>query len=82
MLYVCCMQRIQHIFDRHTSEYKCISWVKHLNQYCYDSSYASMLITMLMTMLMTIVNRSSLDYKVVSRSTLFRVSLCSSESYR
>ena len=49
---------------------------------CYDSSYASMLIAMLMTMLMTIVDRSSLDYRVVSRSTLFRVSLCSSESYR
>ncbi len=53
---------------------------------CYDSSYASMLIAMLMTMLMTmfltIVNRSSLDYRVVSKSTLFRVSLCSSESYR
>jgi len=49
---------------------------------CYDSSYASMLIAMLMAMLMTIVDRSSLDYRVVSRSTLFRVSLCSSESYR
>ncbi len=53
---------------------------------CYDSSYASMLIAMLMTMLMTmfltIVDRSSLDYRVVSKSTLFRVSLCSSESYR
>ncbi len=53
---------------------------------CYDSSYASMLIAMLMTMLMTmflaIVDRSSLDYWVVSKSTLFRISLCSSESYR
>ncbi len=53
---------------------------------CYDSSYASMLIAMLMTMLMTmfltIVDRSSLDYRVVLKSTLFRVSLCSSESYR
>ncbi len=53
---------------------------------CYDSSYASMLIAMLMTMLMTmfltIVDRSSLDYQVVSKPTLFRVSLCSSESYR
>ena len=37
---------------------------------CYDSSYASMLIAMLMT----IIDCSSLDYKVVSRSTLFRVS--------
>ncbi len=54
----------------------------HLHEYCYDSSYASMLIAMLMTMLMTIIDCSSLDYKVVSRSTLFRVSLCSSESYR
>ncbi len=55
-------------------------------QSCYDSSYASMLIAMLMTMLMTmfltIVNRSSLDYRVVLKSTLFRISLCSSESYR
>ncbi len=49
---------------------------------CYDSSYASMLIAMLMTMLMTIINRSPLDYKVVSRSTLFRISLCFSESYK
>ncbi len=53
---------------------------------CYDPSYASMLIAMLMTMLMTmfltIAGRSSLDYRVVSKSTLFRVSLCSSESYR
>ena len=53
---------------------------------CYDSSYAPMLIAMLMTMLMTmfltIVDRSSLDYRVVSKSTLFRVSLCSSKSYR
>ena len=53
---------------------------------CYDSSYTSMLIAMLMTMLMimflTIADRSSLDYRVVSKSFLFRVSLCSSESYR
>ncbi len=53
---------------------------------CYDSSYASMLIamlmTMLMTMFMTIVDCSSLDYWIVSKSTLFRVSLCSSESYK
>jgi len=53
---------------------------------CYDSSYASMLITMLMTMLitmfLTIVDRSSLDYQVVSKSTLFRVNLCFSESYK
>jgi len=53
-----------------------------LRDECYDSSYASMLIAMLMTMLMTIVDRSSLDYRVVPRSILFRVSLCSSESYR
>jgi len=51
-------------------------------QSCYDSSYASMLIAMLMTMLMTIADRSPLDYRVVPRPTLFRVSLCSSESYR
>ncbi len=51
-------------------------------EHCYDSSYASMLIAMLITMLMTIVGRSPLGYRVVSRSILFRVSLCSSESYR
>ncbi len=45
---------------------------------CYDSSYASTLIAMLMT----IVDRSSLGYRVVSRSTLFRISLCFSESYK
>ena len=62
--------------------------------FCYDSSYASSLIAMLMTMLMTIlmtmlmtilraiVDRSSLEHRLVSKSTLFRVSLCSSESYR
>ena len=49
---------------------------------CYDSSYASMLIAMLVAMLMTIAGRSPLDYRVVPRPTLFRVSLCSSESYR
>ncbi len=55
-------------------------------QYCYDSSYASMLIAMLMTMsmtmFMTIVDRSSLGYWIVSKPTLFRISLCFSESYR
>jgi len=45
---------------------------------CYNSSYASTLIAILMT----IVDCSSLNYKVVSRSTLFRISLCFSESYR
>ncbi len=54
--------------------------------HCYDSSYASMLIAMLMTMLMimflTIIDRSSLDYWIVSKSILFRISLCSSESYK
>jgi len=57
---------------------------------CYDSSYASSLIAMLMTMLMTmlmailraIVDRSSLEHRLVPKSTLFRVSLCSPESYR
>ncbi len=61
-----------------------LSWLHH--HVCYNSSYASMLIAMLMTMLMTmfltIVDRSSLGYRVVSKSTLFRISLCSSESYR
>ncbi len=57
---------------------------------CYDSSYAPSLIAMLMTMLMimlmtilrAIVDRSSLEHRLVPKSTLFRVSLCSSESYR
>jgi len=49
---------------------------------CYDSSYAPMLIAMLMAMLMTIADRSPLGYRIVSRPTLFRISLCSSESYR
>ncbi len=56
------------------------------HSYCYDSSYASSLIAMLMTMLMTIlraiVDRSSLEHRLVSKSILFRVSLCSSESYK
>ncbi len=46
--------------------------------FCYDSSYAPMLVAMLMT----IIGRSPLGYRVVPRPTLFRVSLCSSESYR
>ncbi len=53
---------------------------------CYDSSYTSSLITMLMTMLMTIlraiVDRLSLEHKLVLKSILFKVSLCSSESYK
>ncbi len=61
-----------------------------VSQFCYDSSYASSLIAMLMTMLMTmlmailraIADRSSLEHRLVPKSTLFRVSLCSSESYR
>ncbi len=61
-----------------------------LLEYCYDSSYASSLIAMLMTMLMimlmtilrAIVDRSSLEHRLVPKSTLFRISLCSSESYR
>ncbi len=60
------------------------------NEYCYDSSYApsliAMLVTMLMTMLMTILraiaDRSPLEHRLVPKPTLFRVSLCSSESYR
>ncbi len=57
---------------------------------CYDSSYASSLIVMLMIMLMTmlmtilraIVDCLSLKHRLVLKSTLFRISLCSSESYR
>ncbi len=50
--------------------------------YCYDPSYAPMLVAMLVAMLMTIAGRSPLGYRVVPRPTLFRVSLCSPESYR
>jgi len=53
-----------------------------LSQYCYDPSYAPMLVAMLVAMLMTIAGRSPLGYRVVPRPTLFRVSLCSPESYR
>jgi len=52
------------------------------NAYCYDPSYAPMLVAMLVAMLMTIAGRSPLGYRVVPRPTLFRVSLCSPESYR
>ncbi len=52
------------------------------NEYCYDPSYAPMLVAMLVAMLMTIAGRSPLGYRVVPRPTLFRVSLCSPESYR
>jgi len=50
--------------------------------FCYDPSYAPMLVAMLVAMLMTIAGRSPLGYRVVPRPTLFRVSLCSPESYR
>jgi len=53
----------------------------HLDD-CYDPSYAPMLVAMLVAMLMTIAGRSPLGYRVVPRPTLFRVSLCSPESYR
>ncbi len=62
---------------------------KHLSDLsalCYDSSYASSLMAMLMTMLVTILraiaDRSPLGHRLVPKPTLFRVSLCSSESYR
>ncbi len=62
------------------------SFCRHDVRNCYDPSYASMLIAMLMTMLMAmflaIADRSSLGYRVVPKPTLFRVSLCSPESYR
>jgi len=58
----------------------------NLDSFCYDSSYAPSLIAMLMTMLMTIlraiVDRSPLEHRLVPKSILFRISLCSSESYR
>jgi len=61
---------------------------------CYDPSYApslvAMLVAMLMTMLMAmlmailraIADRSPLGHRLVPKPTLFRVSLCSPESYR
>ena len=57
---------------------------------CYDPSYAPSLVAMLMTMLMTmlmailraIADRSPLEHRLVPKPTLFRVSLCSPESYR
>jgi len=57
---------------------------------CYDPSYApslvAMLVAMLMTMLMAILraiaDRSPLGHRLVPKPTLFRVSLCSPESYR
>jgi len=57
---------------------------------CYDPSYAPSLVAMLMTMLMAmlmailraIADRSPLGHRLVPKPTLFRVSLCSSESYR
>ncbi len=58
------------------------SYDNDLNWYCYDPSYAPMLVAMLVAMLMTIAGRSPLGYRVVPRPTLFRVSLCSPESYR
>ncbi len=52
---------------------------------CYDPSYASSLIAMLVTMLMAILraiaDRSPLGHRLVPKPTLFRVSLCSPESY-
>ncbi len=60
--------------------------IRHLktisSRQCYDPSYAPMLVAMLVAMLMTIAGRSPLGYRVVPRPTLFRVSLCSPESYR
>ena len=53
---------------------------------CYDSSYAPSLVAMLMTMLVAILraiaDRSPLGHRLVPKPTLFRVSLCSPESYR
>ena len=57
---------------------------------CYDPSYApslvAMLVAMLMAMLMAILraiaDRSPLGHRLVPKPTLFRVSLCSPESYR
>ncbi len=57
-------------------------WKTTFHTCCYDPSYAPMLVAMLVAMLMTIAGRSPLGYRVVPRPTLFRVSLCSPESYR
>ncbi len=85
-------QLFSHRFYDHKIELideKTSSWshLYHMSDYkCYDSSYAPSLMTMLMTMLVTILraiaDRSSLEHRLVPKSILFRVSLCSSESYR
>ncbi len=49
---------------------------------CYDPSYASSLVAMLMAILRAIADRSPLEHRLVPKPTLFRVSLCSPESYR
>ncbi len=71
---------------------KAVSKAKKERQFriCYDPSYASSLIAMLVTMLMAmlmailraIADRSPLGHRLVPKPTLFRVSLCSPESYR
>ncbi len=82
--------RRQSIALRHktTNAMKLTAMISHqfnvvrASQQCYDPSYAPMLVAMLVAMLMTIAGRSPLGYRVVPRPTLFRVSLCSPESYR
>ncbi len=46
------------------------------------SSHDTMLMTMLMTILRVIIDCSSLEHRLVLKSILFRVNLCSSESYK
>jgi len=80
----------QNVCDHLQIESLSLIKLKSIREFCYDSSYASSLIAMLMTMLMimlmtilrVIVDRLSLEHKLVSKSTLFRISLCSSESYK
>ena len=80
----------QNVYDHLQIESLSLIKLKSIREFCYDSSYASSLIAMLMTMLMimlmtilrVIVDRLSLEHKLVSKSTLFRISLCSSESYK
>ncbi len=61
-----------------------LSWfVKILkNAQYYNSSYASLLIAMLMTILKAIIDCLLLEHRLVLKSILFRVNLCSSELYK
>ncbi len=70
---------LKEIYDELNKNWK---FQRKYNALCYDSSYASLLIAMLMTILRVIIDCLLLKHKLVLKSILFRVSLCSSESYK